>query len=82
MLIPGYLTVLFFNSPLWLYILSVFYLIPTFIVGAIALRKLRFARHKEELKTIAIWTLFGNNPLAGILMLVIKDEQLNKKKKA
>ena len=80
MLIPSYLTVVYWHTPLIFFIFSVLYIVPTFLVGTLALRKLKVARKKQELKTIAIWTLVGNNPLAGFLMLIIKDEQLNKKK--
>ena len=63
---------------------SAFYLI--LIVGCVlvaviadmGLRKLRTANKKEELTIIAILVLLFVNLIAGILMLLIKDEDLVK----
>ena len=71
------LTTIFWHTPVIFLIFSCVYVtIITWTVGVLALNKLKYAQKKEELKTIAIFTLVGNNPLAGFLMLIIKDNQL------
>lgn len=71
------LTTIFWHTPVIFLIFSCVYgTIITWTVGILALNKLKYAQKKEELKAIAIFTLVGNNPLAGFLMLIIKDNQL------
>lgn len=53
------------------------FLSPTIIVGIIALYKLNKAKTKKELTVIAIITLIFCNLISGILMLCLKDEDLN-----
>lgn len=68
------LTTIFWNTPIIFLIFSIIYsTVITWTVGVIALKKTKTAQHKEELKVIAIFTLVGNNPLAGFLMLIMKD---------
>lgn len=69
-------TTFYFHTPIIFLIFSCIYgTAITWVVGALALRKLKTAQSKQELKTTAIFTLAGNNPLAGFLMLIMKDEQ-------
>lgn len=68
------LTTILWNTPIIFLVFSILYsTIITWTVGIIALKKIKTAQHKEDLKTIAIFTLVGNNPLAGFLMLIMKD---------
>ena len=46
-------------------------------IGIIALVKLMHAKERRQLKVIAILTLIFCSLLAGIFMLLIKDEELN-----
>lgn len=46
------------------------------IVGAIALKKLKTAQTKSDLTVMGIVTLLFCNVIGGILMLLIKDEDL------
>ena len=46
------------------------------IVGIFVLKKLEEAKTKSELTTMAILNLLFCNTIAGILMLCIKDEDL------
>lgn len=71
------LTTIFWHTPVIFLIFSCIYgTLITWTVGILALKKLKYAKTKQELKTMAIFTLVGNNPLAGFLMLIIKDDQL------
>lgn len=71
------LTTIFWHTPVIFLIFSCIYgTLITWTVGFLALKKLKYAKTKQELKTMAIFTLVGNNPLAGFLMLIIKDDQL------
>lgn len=68
------LTTIFWHTPIIFLIFSIIYgTVITWTVGGIALKKTKTAEHKKDLKTIAIFTLIGNNPLAGFLMLIMKD---------
>ncbi len=46
------------------------------VISIVALKKLSKAENKKELTAISILTLIFGNPIAGILMLVMKDEDL------
>lgn len=75
----GVLTTIFWHTPIIFLIFSIIYsTVITWTVGGIALKKCELAREKSDLKKIGIFTLVGNNPLAGFLMLIIKDEQIEK----
>jgi len=56
-----------------------FWMIIPLIVGAIALKKLNTASSKNELTGIAVCTLLFCSLIAGILMLCLKDEDLQAK---
>ena len=71
------LTTVFWCTPIIFLILTCIYAtVISWSVGIFALKKLNTAKTKKELKPMAILTLLGNNPLAGVLMLVIKDKDL------
>lgn len=53
-----------------------FFLIVPLAIGVNALDKINTAKKKEELKTIAILTLFFCSFLGGIFMLLIDDDDL------
>ena len=59
------------------FLLYSLFLSPGIIVGSIALYKLSKAKTKQELTAIAILTLIFCNLISGILMLCMKDEDLN-----
>lgn len=70
-------TTVYWHTPVIFLIFSCIYATAiTWTVGGIALRKLKSAEKKEDLKTVGAWTLVGNNPLAGFLMLIIKNRQI------
>lgn len=73
MLIPSVLMYIFLHThPIFL-VFSAVYALLSVVVGGWALKKFEHAEHKSELKTTAILTLIFNNPLAGFLMLIMKD---------
>ena len=53
-----------------------FYLIFPIVVGIFALKALNEARNAKDLTTMGVLTLIFCNAIAGILMLLIKDEDL------
>ena len=55
-----------------------FWFIAPVVVGIVALSKLDQAKTKDELTGVAICTLLLCNTIAGILMLCITDEELQK----
>ncbi len=55
-------------------------LIYPIIVGVLALKKLKTATTVDELKTMSILTLLFVNTIAGILMLCMKDGDLQNTK--
>lgn len=70
-------TTVYWHTPIIFLIFSCIYATAiTWTVGGIALRKLKSAEKKEDLKTMGVFTLIGNNPLAGFLMLIVKDQQV------
>ncbi len=58
-----------------------FFLVFPVVVGFIALKRIDEATSVSELKTISILTLIFCSTIGGILMLSMKDEDLNNKKK-
>ncbi len=73
MIILSVLTYVLLNTPLFLLIVSAVYGLTSVGVGVWALNRFNEAKHKKELKATAIITLIFNNPLAGVLMLIMKD---------
>ncbi len=70
-------TTVFWHTPVVFLIFSCIYATAiTWTVGGIALKKIKSAQHKDDLKTVGVFTLVGNNPLAGFLMLIMKEKQL------
>jgi hypothetical protein len=61
---------------IWIGMIFQFFLIFPIIVGVIALKKLDQAKTKEELTGMAIAVLLLVNVIAGILMLVISDQEM------
>ena len=58
-------------------VMMIIYVISLFI-GFYALEKMKTATRADELKAIGFLTLFLFNLVAGILMLCVKDDDLNK----
>lgn len=52
------------------------WMIYPLVVGFFALKKLKTATNKEELKVMSIVALLFCNIIGGILMLLIPDEEL------
>lgn len=76
-IVVSVLTTVFWGTPVVFLVLTCIYAtVISWSVGVFALKKLNTAKTKKELKPMAILTVIGNNPLAGILMLVIKDKDL------
>ncbi|MGN0787964.1 MAG: hypothetical protein ACI4L6_02760 [Candidatus Onthoplasma sp.] len=73
MIIPSILTTIFWHTPIVFLVISAIYALLSIGVGAYALKRFDKAEHKSELKSTAILTLIFNNPLAGFLMLIMKD---------
>ncbi len=73
LVIPSVLTTIFWHTPIFFLIVSAAYALTSVGVGFWALKKFNNAQHKSELKPTAIITLIFNNPLAGFLMLIMKD---------
>lgn len=65
------------NTMRTLYIIGIFSSFVPIIVGGIALRKLSVAQSHDDLVAIGIITLILCSLIGGILMLCIKDEDLN-----
>lgn len=61
---------------IWLSMIFMFWLIFPLVVGIFALKKLNEAKTRDELVTMAVVTLLFCNFIAGVLMLVISDEEL------
>ncbi len=61
---------------IWIGMIFQFFLIFPIIVGVMALKKLDQAKTKEELTGMAIAVLLLVNVIAGILMLVISEKEL------
>ena len=61
---------------IWIGMIFQFYLIFPIIVGVMALKKLDQAKTKEELTGMAIAVLLLVNVIAGILMLVISNQEM------
>ena len=76
-IIVNVLTTIFWHTPVVFLVLTCIYAtVLTWSVGVFAIKKLNTAKSKKQLKPMAILTLIGNNPLAGILMLVMKETDL------
>ena len=54
-----------------------FFLIYPIVLGIKALKLLDSAQKKEELRNIGLLILFLGNPVAGIILLLIDDSDLN-----
>lgn len=65
---------------IWIGMILQFFLIFPIIVGVMALKKLDQAKTKEELTGIAVAVLLLVNVIAGILMLVISDQEMQLQK--
>jgi hypothetical protein len=65
---------------IWIGMIFQFFLIFPIIVGVMALKKLDQAKTKEEITGMAVAVLLLVNGVAGILMLVITNQDLNQKK--
>ncbi len=65
---------------IWIGMIFQFFLIFPIIVGVMALKKLDQAKTKEEITGMAGAVLLLVNGVAGILMLVITNQDLNQKK--
>ena len=61
---------------IWFGMITTWFLIFPVVIGIIALNKLDSVTSKEELKTIGILTLIFCSTLAGVLMLCLKNEDL------
>jgi len=61
---------------IWIGMIFQFFLIFPIIVGVMALKKLDQAKTKEELTGMAIAVLLLVNVIAGILMLVISNQEM------
>ena len=61
-----------------IFIIYSFFLIPPIIVCAIANNKLKTATSTKDLLPIGIVTLILGNMISGIMMLIMKDEDLLK----
>lgn len=62
---------------IWIGMIFQFFLIFPIIVGVMALKKLDQAKTKKELTGMGVAVLLLVNGIAGILMLVITDQDLN-----
>lgn len=54
----------------------VIFVAPPFVIGIIALKKIKVAQAKSQLKGVAILTLLFCSFLGGIIMLCIDDKDL------
>lgn len=65
---------------IWVGMIIQFYLIYPIFVGWFALKKIDEAASRDDLQTMGIITAVFCSALGGVLMLCIKDEELNEKK--
>lgn len=63
---------------IWIGMIFTFWLIFPVIVGIFALKALENAKTKDDLMLMGILTLLFCNLIAGILMLVMSEEDLQK----
>ncbi len=73
MIIPSILMYAFWNTNAIFLVITAVYALTSIAAGIYALRKFKKVNHKYELKSTAVITLIFNNPLAGFLMLIMKN---------
>ena len=62
---------------IWIGMIYNFYLIFPIVFGCLALKKLKTATTRDELRTMAVLCLSFCNTVGGILMLTMTDKELS-----